>query len=174
MTVIAWQAGLAEGAFIGGTTIQGLLVQNHPTYEFQRWHGTLLFYAIIAFALFVNTYLGRILPKIEAIVFIVHILGFFIVLIPLVYFGPHASPGEVFANLSDSGGWGTRGLSFFVGLTASMLTFTGKRSVVGDRLTANVSVGIDAAAHMGKSLLLTILLTNLGPADLVGVQSRGD
>jgi len=126
ITIVAWQAGLTTGAFLGGTTIQGLLTLNYPSYEFQRWHGTLLFYAIIAFALFVNTYLGRLLPKIEAMVLIVHVFGYFAILVPLVYFAPHKSASEVFANFSNEGGWSPSGLSFFVGLTTSMLTFTGK------------------------------------------------
>lgn len=46
--------------------VQGLVSLNHNGYVFQRWHGTLLFYAIILFSLMVNTYLARLLPKIEA------------------------------------------------------------------------------------------------------------
>lgn len=126
MTIIAWNAGLASGAYLGGTTIQGLLVLNYPSYGFERWHGTLLFYAIILIALFVNTYLGRLLPNIEAMVLVVHVVGFFFVLIPLVYLAPHnKSAYDVFANFSSIGGWSPAGLSFAVGLTTSMLTFTG-------------------------------------------------
>ena len=124
ITIVAWQAGLASGAFLGGTSIQGLLVLNYPSYDFQQWHGTLLYYAIVAMALFVKTYLGRLLPKIEAMVLIVHVVGFFGILIPLVYFAPHGSTRDVFANFQNSGGWSTTGLSFFIGLTTSMLTFT--------------------------------------------------
>lgn len=76
MTVISWQAALASGAFLGGTMIQGLLVLNHPSYNYHRWHGTLLFYLIIVIALFVNTYLARQLPKIETMVLIIHVMDF--------------------------------------------------------------------------------------------------
>lgn len=66
LTVIVWQALVAACAFVAGTLIQGLLILSYPDYEYQRWHGTLLFYAVLGFALFVNTYLGRVLPQIES------------------------------------------------------------------------------------------------------------
>ena len=128
MTVIAWQAGLASGAFLGGTMIQGLLVLNYPSYGYQRWHGTLLFYAIIVIALFVNTYLARQLPKIEAVVLMIHVMGFFAILVPIVYLAPHSTASEVFAKFSNSGGWESSGLSFFIGLSTSMFAFIGRNS----------------------------------------------
>ncbi|KAL8801575.1 MAG: hypothetical protein Q9182_004361 [Xanthomendoza sp. 2 TL-2023] len=76
ITMIAWQACLAGSAFLGGTMIQGLLVLNNDNYVPERWHGTLLFYAIILFSLIINTYLARLLPKIEGMVLIIHVAGF--------------------------------------------------------------------------------------------------
>ena len=126
ITLISWQAAFASGPFLGGTMIQGLLVLNHPSYNYQRWHGTLIFYAIIAISLFVNMYLAPQLPKIEAMVLVIHIMGFFGVLIPLVYLAPHNDPRDVFASFIDGGGWDSYGLSFFVGLSASMFTLIGQ------------------------------------------------
>ena len=105
--------------------IQGLLVLNYEGYNFQKWHGTLLLYAIIALSLFVNTYFARLLPKIESMVLFVHVVGFFCILIPLVYLAPHGSPKDVFATFNNGGGWGTEGLSFFIGLSTSMFAFIG-------------------------------------------------
>ena len=109
--------------------IQGLLVLNYTTYVFQRWHGTLLFYAIVALSLFVNTFLARVLPKIEAIVLVIHVLGFICVLIPLVDLAPHRTAKEVFVMFQNSGGWSSDGLSFFVGLSTSMFAFIGRPSM---------------------------------------------
>lgn len=105
--------------------IQGLLVLNYEGYNFKRWHGTLLLYAIIALSLFVNTYFARLLPKIESMVLFVHVVGFFCILIPLVYLAPHGSPKDVFATFNNGGGWGTEGLSFFIGMSTSMFAFIG-------------------------------------------------
>jgi amino acid transporter len=85
-------------------------------------------------SLLINTYLARILPEIEAIVLLLHIAGFFCVLIPLVYLAPHGSSKDVFATFRNVGGWENKGLSFFVGMSTSMFSF----------------IGCDAASHMGK------------------------
>lgn len=136
MTVISWQAALASSAFLGGTMIQGLLVLNHDGYVFKRWHGTLLLYVIIALSLFINTYFARMLPKIESMVLFIHVVGFFCILIPLVYLAPHGSPRDVFATFNNGGGWATDGLSFFIGLSTSMFAF----------------IGCDAASHMAEEI----------------------
>lgn len=109
--------------------IQGLLVLNYPGYTFARWHGTLLFYAILSFSLLINTYLARLLPKVESMVLIVHIVGFFIILIPLVYLAPHGSAADVFATFTNNGGWSSDGVSFFIGLSTSMYSFIGKQQI---------------------------------------------
>ena len=114
--------------------IQGLLVLNYPQYVFERWHGTLLFYAIIALSLFINTFLARILPQIESLIMVIHVLGFFCIMIPLVYLAPHGTASDVFQTFTNGGGWSTDGVSFFVGLSTGMFAF----------------IGIDAATHMGK------------------------
>ena len=131
MTVISWQACLASSAFLGGTMIQGLLVLNDSGYKFERWHGTLLFYAIISFSLFINTYLARLLPKIEAMVLVIHIAGFVCILVPLVYLAPHGSAKDVFATFNNGGGWNTEALSFFIGIPTAMFAFIGMCNCFG-------------------------------------------
>lgn len=106
--------------------IQGLLVLNYDGYSMERWHGTLLFYAIILLSLFINTYLARLLPKIEGMVLIIHVVGFVCILIPLVYLAPHGTATDVFATFTNGGGWNTDGLAFFVGLSTSMFSFIGQ------------------------------------------------
>lgn len=126
MTTISWQALCAGAAYVSGTIVQGLLVLNYPNYIFERWHGTLLFYAVILFALFVNTYLERFLPQIESVVLLFHVLGFFGILIPLAYLSPHQPADFVFTKFPNVGEWNTKGLSFFVGLAPAMNSFPGK------------------------------------------------
>lgn len=134
LTVIGWQAGQASVAFIAASMIQGLAIQNHPEYAPTRWQGTLIFYAVIAFIVFVNTFLARWLPKIEGLILCLHILGFFGILIPLVYLAPHGSANDVFKTFINGGGWATDGTSFFVGLITSVFSF----------------LGADSACHMCK------------------------
>lgn len=124
--MIAWQGFVAEVAYTCATLIQGLLILNYPDYNPQLWQATLLFYAVAAFGLFINTYLGRLLPRIEALMLIFYILGFFGVLIPLVYLGPHRSAKDVFTVFQNLGGWDSTGLAFFVGWITSVSSFVGE------------------------------------------------
>jgi len=125
LTVIAWEAGQASVAFLCATIIQGLIILNQPTYTPTRWQGTLLYYAILACMVFINTCLAKWLPKIEGIFLCFHILGFFAVPILLVYLGPHGSAKDVFTTFINAGDWSSNGVSFFVGIIASVFTFTG-------------------------------------------------
>lgn len=52
--------------------------------------------------------------KIETMVLPLHIIGPFLILIPLVHFAPHSTAKDVFATFKTSRGWSSDGLSFFV------------------------------------------------------------
>lgn len=125
MSIISWHGAFASASFLGGSMIQGLATLNYSNYKHERWHATLIFYAIVLLSLIINTFIARLLPKIESVVLILHILGFFCVLIPMVYLGPHVSAKEVFATFTNAAGWSSSGLSFFVGLSTGMFAFIG-------------------------------------------------
>ncbi|KAJ9142926.1 Amino acid permease [Pleurostoma richardsiae] len=136
ISVLGWQVGLASLAFLAGTMIQGLLVLNKPTYVFEAWHGTLLVIAITAFCIVFNTFLAKKLPMVEGMVLIIHVLGFFAVLIPLWVLAPRNSAKEVFTEFLNLGGWQTTGLSFMVGLLSPVYTL----------------IGADSAVHMSEEI----------------------
>jgi choline transport protein len=55
VSVLAWIAATATPAFLGATILQGLFVLNDPDgYVYERWHGTLLYFAIILLAVVVS------------------------------------------------------------------------------------------------------------------------
>jgi choline transport protein len=120
----AWQADLAAIFYLGGTIIQGMIVMNYPSYDFQRWQGTLLLYAVIVIGVAFNTIFARLLPWVEGTILITHCVGFIVVLVPLVYLGPHATAGDVFAKYLTLGNY-SPGLSFFVGLITTVFGFLG-------------------------------------------------
>lgn len=124
--MITWQSFVAAVTYVTGTLVQGLLILNYPNYDYQRWHGTLLFYAVLAIALLVNTCFGRFLPQIEPMMLFFHILGFFGILISLVCLAPHQPAQEVFTKFLNLGGWSTTTLSFFVGLISALSAFPGR------------------------------------------------
>ena len=85
IVICGWMAILAGGGYICGTQIEAVIQLNNPDYVPQRWEGTLLFWAAIVFAVLINTVFGKLLPPIEALMLVIHVLGFFAVLVPLVY-----------------------------------------------------------------------------------------
>ena len=166
LVICGWQAILAGGGYFGGALIVALIQLNHDDYVPELWHGTLLFWAIVIIAVLINTGATSVLPKIETAILILHIAGFFAVLIPVVHLAPNkASAHDVFTQFSNSGGWPSQGLSFFVGLIGSVYAM----------------FGCDAAVHMAEeiqnaeivvpwSMLSTTLLNgSLGFAIVVAV-----
>ncbi|KAH6625722.1 amino acid/polyamine transporter I [Boeremia exigua] len=136
LCVLGWQTGAANTAFLAGSQIQGLIALNKPDYEFQAWHGTLLVFAVSAFNIVFNTFFVRRLPLIESIVLVVHIFGFFAILVVLWVTGPIADAHTTFTTFNDFGGWNSISLATLSGLVAVVLPL----------------LGADAAVHMSEEL----------------------
>lgn len=101
---------------------------NHESYVPEQWQGVLLAWAGILVCVLVNTLLCAILPKVEIVTLILHVLGFFAILITLSYMSPHIPAKEVFTTFLNEGEWQTQGLSFFVGIIGVAFAFVGKSS----------------------------------------------
>lgn len=83
-------------------------------------------YAILLIVVLVNTAAAKLLPKIEGAILIIHVVGFFAILIPLVHLAPHGSPASVFTEFANIGGYSSNGLAFFIGLISTNLPFIGE------------------------------------------------
>ncbi|KAL8900184.1 MAG: hypothetical protein Q9207_005820 [Kuettlingeria erythrocarpa] len=165
LTVAGWQFFTASGGYLSGTLIQGLITLNNPEYNFQRWHGTLLFWAVILVAVIVNTVVASLLPKLECLILIIHVLGFFAIVIPLVYMAPHGNATEVFTMFLNEGGWQTTGLSFFIGLQGNVFAFLGADAAI--HMSEEIA---NASTNVPRSILTSILLNGfLGFAMLIAV-----
>jgi choline transport protein len=136
LCAIGWQVYLAGVCFMVGTIIQGLIALNVTDYVWQNYHGTLLTIAAIAFSIIFNTVLAARLPLIEGIVLILHLVGFFAIIIPLWVMAPRADP-QVLLDFSNNGGWSSTGLSAMIGLTSPL----------------SVLIGYDCSVHMCKAVL---------------------
>ena len=109
---------------------------NSSTYVFERWHGTLLVIAILTFSTFFNTFLAQRLPMVEGTILVIHIVGFFAIIIPLWVLAPTNSAKMVFTEFQNLGGWSSQGLSFMVGLLSPIYTL----------------LGVDSAVHMSEEI----------------------
>jgi choline transport protein len=132
-----WQTGSASSAFLAGMEIQALIILNHEnSYTQQPWHGTFIVIAVAVICGIFNTYLARKLPLVEGTVLILHIVGFFAIMIPLWVLAPRSSAKTVFTEFKNEGGWSNTGLSCLVGIIGPTVSL----------------LGSDAATHMSEEL----------------------
>ncbi|GES59362.1 choline transport protein [Aspergillus terreus] len=153
LTVIGWQATFATSCFLSGTLIQGLIVLCNADYVPQSWHGTLLFWAVAAFSIAINSVGGKLLPRFEGLILVLHILGFFAILIPLVYMADHGNAHEIFTTFYNMGEWPTQGLSFFIGLVGCVFAFAG-----GDAAVHMSEEITNAPVAVPRSIMLSVLI----------------
>jgi choline transport protein len=130
-SVIAWQAILASGGYLTATIIQGLVINSQPSYAPERWHGTLLVFAIVAVCIIVNTFFSKLLPKVETVILILHLTLFIVVIVVVTVMSPtKSSSADVWALFLNAGGYESKGLSFFVGLITPVFAFSGADGAV--------------------------------------------
>lgn len=84
----------------------------------------MLVIGIIVFALLFNTLLASRLNLVEGGILIVHIFGFFCMLVPLWVLAPRTPSSIVWTDFHD-GGWHNTGLSTLIGLITSVLPLLG-------------------------------------------------
>jgi len=109
---------------------------NDSSYVPRAWHGTLLVIAVVAFTIIFNTSMAKQLPIVEIVILVVHIVGLFAIIIPLLVMAPSRNSGQVaLLDFYNGGNWPTVGLATMIGLLTPL----------GSML------GFDCAVHMGKS-----------------------
>ena len=107
--------------------IQGLLVLNYDTYVYERWHGTLLYWAILCVATVVTIYGSRILPSVENISMVLHVTLFIVLLVAMAVVSPTKhSVRFVFTAFENNSGWSNDGLAWCIGLLSSCYVLTGE------------------------------------------------
>jgi hypothetical protein len=115
MSTLSWQAGTASGSFLTGTIIQALITVNNPDYSPTNWQGTLLVFAMVLVLFVANIWGAKNLPLAQNLLLVVHIFGFFAVIIVLWVLAPRNTAEIVFTQFTNEGGWSTMGLSLMVG-----------------------------------------------------------
>ncbi|KAK8009159.1 hypothetical protein PG991_011710 [Apiospora marii] len=88
MTFAGWQAVTASAAYLIGTLLQSII-------------------AILSFAVFINIVASKTLAHFEGLILVLQILGFFAIMIPLVYLGPQGDV-SLFTTFVKEGGWVTK------------------------------------------------------------------
>ncbi|KAJ5211544.1 uncharacterized protein N7498_003190 [Penicillium cinerascens] len=152
-TVIGWQTAFAAGAFLTGQMSQGAAILGNNLYNALPWQGTLIIWASLCLALAVNLVGGKLLPRIEVTILVLHILGFFGILIPLTYMADHNTKEQVFLSFQNGGGFATQGLSWFVGMTNCAFAFGG-----GDAAVHMAEEVANASRVIPYALMLSVMV----------------
>lgn len=65
---------------MGGNYIETLVTLTNPSYQPKIWRQVLISYAIALFEFIINIAGGKVMPRFEGAILILHILGFFAIL----------------------------------------------------------------------------------------------
>ncbi|PWY88030.1 amino acid transporter [Aspergillus sclerotioniger CBS 115572] len=151
-----WECAIVSIAFLAGTIIQGLAILNYPDYVFKQWHGTLITIAITLFSVLFNTFLAKKLPLVEAFILILHVAGFFIVIIPLWVLAPISDAKTVFTQFTNGGGWNSDGTATMVGLITALT------AMIGYDCTVHMSEEVrDASTTIPKAIMAACTLNGI-------------
>lgn len=130
LCVLGWQVNIASGSYLVALQLQGIILLNDDSYTPQPWHATLMVIAVAVVAILFNTFFASRLPLIEGMMLVIHILGFFAILIPLWVLAPRQDPTTVFTEFTNAYGWPTQGVACLVGIIGPMYSLLGPDSAV--------------------------------------------
>ena len=102
-----------------------MAILNNTSYVPQRWHGTLIMWAVMIFSFAANVYAIQILPLIQLFGGIMHVTFFIALAVPLVLLAPRSTPEFVFTELLNEGGWKSDGISWCLGMLTVTYCFIG-------------------------------------------------
>ena len=125
VTVFAWQANIASVGYLAAMQIQALVSLNYESYVYERWHGSMIFWAVLMISTCVNVFGIKILPQLETIAGIFHVCLFFVFLVPYIYLSPHPPAAAVFTDFENSSGWNNNVVSWCIGLLTVTYPFIG-------------------------------------------------
>lgn len=165
LTTMAWQAICVSSCYLIATLLQGIVVLSHPQYQPTSWQTVLIIWAVSLFAVGINSTTGRALAKFEGLVLIAHLVGFFGILIPMVYLAPHNDPSMVFTTFLNERGWPNQALSFLVGFPS------GATSLLGADCAVHLSEEIQSSATVvPRAIMYTIFINGtLAFSALIGM-----
>lgn len=115
------------------------MLDNEDEYEYARWHGTLLAWALFAVPVGVNVFARRVLPGLEIVGGVTHAVFFVVWIVVLVSLAPKSEAQSVFeTNSFGLSGWDNEGVQWCVGLLSAVFPLG----------------GFDGVLHMSKSLFM--------------------
>ncbi|KAK3716360.1 hypothetical protein LTR37_006510 [Vermiconidia calcicola] len=139
VTWFGWVSLLAGVANTTAYMLQQLVVANYPNYKAETWHVTLIIFALLIVGGLMNMYAFWLIPWIELVAGILHIILFIIFVVVLVTLAPRHEASFVFldrASAAGNSGWSNSFVGWNLGLWTPSWGF----------------VGFDGAVHMSEEV----------------------
>jgi choline transport protein len=130
VTVFAWQAVSTSLCFLIAGQLQGVVILNNPGYVPERWHATLIMWAIVLISYAQNLWAIELLPIFEVFTGFMHVLGFLAVSLVMLIMGRNASADFVFTGFIDQTGWKNNGVAWFIGLLPCIWCIAGTLDII--------------------------------------------
>ncbi|KAF2461493.1 amino acid/polyamine transporter I [Lineolata rhizophorae] len=126
LTIFAWISLCAAVSFVAGTVVQGLIILNKEDYVPEAWHGTLLQWSYLLVPYLCNLFARKILPALEILGGIMHVVFFIAAVVTLTVLAPRSSAEFVFnSSLFGQSGWTNEGVQWCIGLLSITAVLTG-------------------------------------------------
>jgi amino acid transporter len=175
MTTLGWLASFAGSCYTIAFQVQACINVTMPDYEFAAWQITLLMWLVIVVTIAFNTWGTAVLPQLETASLIGHVLGFFVVMIPLWVLCDKNSAHDVFVEFVDQSGWNNMGYAYLSSQIYVLWCCFGSDSIVHlSEEVQNASLVVPRAiwwSYVGNVLFgLVMLITMLfciGPLEPV-------
>ncbi len=134
VTWFSWVALLAGITNIAANVTTTLATTNYPNYVVQPWHTILVMYAYLAFLGLTTMYGFFLIPWIEFMAGVLHVVLWLVFVVVLLTLAPHKSDEFVWLEKANGSGWNSDFVSFNLGLVLITWGF----------------VGFDASAHISE------------------------
>lgn len=105
--------------------IQGLAIANYPSYVPHQWHITLIIFGMLIVESFMTMFTFWLVPWLELLAGILHIVLFLIFVVVLVAMAPRHSAHFVFLGSESASGWNDSYVSWNIGLLTPVWGFVG-------------------------------------------------
>ncbi|KAF2467217.1 amino acid transporter [Lindgomyces ingoldianus] len=157
ITVFAWICSCTSNPALISNVVVGLAIFNNPEYTPQRWHVTLIMWAITIFPFLGNFWFRKLLNPLEAVGAICHVVFFIVSIITLVVLAQRSSVDFVFKTLTnDVSGWTNPAVAWGIGLLTVTYPLTGFDGVL--HMSDEVK---KARIRVPRSMIMSVVMNGL-------------
>lgn len=125
VTWFSWISLLAGVCNVNALLLESLATLRHPDYVAQGWHTTLIVCALTVSQAAINIFAYRLVPLVETLAGILHVVLFFVMVGVLGGMGSKHDARYVFTFQSVASGWDNSFIAWNIGMLTCTWSFTG-------------------------------------------------